>query len=789
MALRLAFDATGIIEANTMVEALIKKARKYLPEDRLALLTEAYQFADEAHSGQTRLSGGPYIEHPLQTAIFLAELRLDPNTLAAALLHDVMEDCDVPYDVLQERFGDEVAKLVDGVTKLTKNEALAERRASVVAELAADSELLTNGQNGTNGPNGTEPSVNGSESTPESPGSGGATGTSAEQGLSEKEQARVESLRKMLMSMAEDIRVVLIKLSDRLHNMRTLKAHKKARRVAIAQETLDIYAPLAHRLGIWEIKWRLEDLAFQHLNPPVYKEISKMLRSKRTEREEYIDRVRNTLSSALEEAGIEAEVTGRPKHIYSIYKKAQKYEAQNMSMGDIYDLFALRVYVRELTDCYAALGVVHSLWRPLPNQFDDYIANAKDNLYQSLHTTVLCEGASPVEIQIRTNEMHEVAEYGVAAHWLYKEGRAADAQFEKKMTWLRQLLDWQRDVTGAEEYVESFKTDIFDSQVYVYTPKGDVKELPAGSTPLDYAYRIHTDVGNRCVGAQVNGKLVPLQYSLQNGDTIHIVTSKTVRGPSLDWLNPNLGYVKTNSARQKIRQWFNKQERRINVQRGKELYSRQIKRLTTDLDETAIANLMGMDSVDELYYSLGVGSLSVSQVATKLSTEEVAPQESQQLPETPTGPAAGIEVLGVGDLLTRIARCCQPLRGDDIIGYITRSRGVTVHRRDCPNITAESVQERLIEVGWGRTQTLYPVNIQIEAYDRVGLLKDATALVSAERVNIAYCVTREVEDRSVISMTVYIKGIDQLNRLFAKLERVKGVIGVARSMEQPALPG
>ena len=753
-----------------MVESLIKKARKYLPEERLGLIVDAYHFADEKHSGQTRLSGEPYIEHPLQTAMFLADLRLDPSTLAAALLHDVMEDCQVPYEELQERFGEEVAKLVDGVTRLTKNEALADRQASVVAELAADAELLTNGATASEVP------ADDVGASPE------------DKERFEKDRAKVESLRKMLMSMAEDIRVVLIKLSDRLHNMRTLKAHTKARRVAIAQETLDIYAPLAHRLGIWEIKWRLEDLAFQHLNPTVYKEISKMLRSKRTEREEYVERVKKSLQDALTEAGIEAEVTGRPKHIYSIYKKTQKYEAQNMSMGDIYDLFALRVYVREVPDCYAALGVVHSLWRPLPNQFDDYVANAKDNLYQSLHTTVLCEGASPVEIQIRTNDMHEVAEYGVAAHWLYKEGRTSDAQFDKKMTWLRQLLDWQRDVSGAEEYVESFKTDIFDSQVYVYTPKGDVKELPAGSTPLDFAYRIHTDVGNRCVGAQVNGKLVPLQYALRNGDTIQIVTSKTVRGPSLDWLNPNLGYVKTNSARQKIRQWFNKQERRIAVQRGKELYSRQIKRLTTDLDETAIAALMGMDSADEIYNSLGVGSLTVSQIANKLSTAEVAPQEAQPLPQTPIGPAAGIEVLGVGDLLTRIARCCQPLRGDDIIGYITRSRGVTVHRRDCPNIAAESVQERLIEVGWGRTQTLYPVNLQIDAYDRVGLLKDATHLVSEERVNIAYCVTREVEDRSVISMTVYIKGIDQLNRLFAKLEGVRGVISVARSMEQPALP-
>ena len=754
-----------------MVDALLKKAEKYLPEDRIDLILDAYRFAAEAHSGQTRLSGEPYIEHPLETAMFLADLRLDPNALAAALLHDVMEDCDVSFEDLEGRFGNDVAKLVEGVSKLTKSEAFVDSQASVVAELAADADLLTEG-------NGASPAP----ASPVTEGSDQAT----EAG--EKERVRVESLRKMLMSMAEDIRVVLIKLSDRLHNMRTLSAHTKARRVAIAQETLDIYAPLAHRLGIWEIKWRLEDLAFRHINPPAYKEISKMLRSKRAEREEYVERVRAELAKALGASGIDAEVTGRPKHIYSIHKKVQKYEAQNMSMGDIYDLFALRVLVRDVSDCYAALGVAHSLWRPLPNQFDDYVANAKDNLYQSLHTTVLCEGASPVEIQIRTHEMHQVAEYGVAAHWLYKEGKPTDSQFEKKMTWLRQLLDWQREVTGAEELVESFRTDIFDNQVYVYTPNGDVKELPAGATPLDFAYRIHTDVGNRCVGAQVNGKLVPLQYSLANGDTVHIVTSKTVRGPSLDWLNPNLGYVRTSSARQKIRQWFNRQERRVNVRRGKDLYGRQIKRLTTDKDETEIATLVGLESADELYYSLGVGSVTVSQIATRLSSDQVPPPEAKPIPLTPTGPAAGIEVLGVGDLLTRIARCCQPIRGDSIMGYITRSRGVTVHRQDCPNIGAESVQERLVDVSWGRSHTLYPVNIQIEAYDRVGLLKDATSLVSEERVNIAYCVTREVEDRSVISMTLYIRGIDQLSRLFAKLEGIKGVVSVARSFEQPVLP-
>ena len=503
-----------------MVATLLAKAGKYLPEDKIGLIADAFRFAENAHDGQVRLSGEPFIEHPLQTALFLADLRLDANALAAALLHDVVEDCGVAVRVLEESFGPEVAKLVDGVTKLTQTELMPEERAS--------------------GPNG-------------------AAGDGAGQAA---------SLRKMLMAMAEDIRVVLIKLADRMHNMSTLKPLPVERRKAIAKETLDIYAPLAHRLGIWEMKWRLEDLAFQHLDTQAYREISKLLRDKRAVREEYIERVRGVLQAELDTAGIEAEVTGRPKHIYSIHKKIAKYAEQNKEVGEIYDLFALRVLVGEVKDCYAALGAVHTKWRPLPGQFDDYIANPKDNLYQSLHTTVLCEDASPVEVQIRSHEMHSLAEYGVAAHWLYKEGETSDAPFEEKMRWLRQLLDWQRDVSGAEEFVESFKTDVFQNQVFVYTPKGDLKELPAGATPLDFAYRIHTDIGHRCIGAKVNAKLVPLNYQLQNGDTVYIMTSKTVRGPTLDWLNPNLGHVKTASAREKIRQWFNRQERRTNIEQG-----------------------------------------------------------------------------------------------------------------------------------------------------------------------------------------------------------------------------
>ena len=720
-----------------MVDTLLAKARKYIPEDRLGIISDAYRFAENAHNGQVRLSGHPFIEHPLQTAMFLADLGLDANALSAALLHDVIEDCDVGFDELEERFGPEVAKLVDGVTKLTKAELISEERS-------------VDGRRG-----------------------------------SEDDLAQAATVRKMLVSMAEDVRVVLIKLADRLHNMRTLKALPRERRTAIAQETLDIYAPLAHRLGIWEIKWRLEDLAFQHINPKAYREISKLLRSKRAAREEYIQRVLDILRAEMSGAGIKAEVTGRPKHIYSIHKKIQSYADQNKEVGEIYDLFALRLLVDNVQDCYAAVGVVHAKWRPIPGQFDDYIANPKDNLYQSLHTTVLCEGASPVEVQVRSHEMHRVSEYGVAAHWLYKEDQKSDARFEEKMTWLRQLLEWQRDVSGAEEFVESFKTDVFQNQVFVYTPKGDLRELPAGATPLDFAYRVHTDVGHRCIGAKVNGKLVPLHYQLQNGDTVHIMTSKTVRGPSLDWLNPNLGYVKTGSARDKVRQWFNRQERKSNIERGREIFQKQLRRLHLTIDEEEIARLSKFGSVDDLYVALGNGTVTLAQVVNKLSTEVITPEEEQRVPIPAVGPASGVEVLGVGDLLTRMARCCNPIQGEEIVGYITRNRGVTVHRSSCPNIEAETERDRLVSVSWGQTQTLYPVRLQIEAFDRVGLLMDITSLVSGERVNIASCVTEELEDISLVSLTVFINGIDQLNRLFSKLEGVKGVTSISRAKPVP----
>jgi GTP pyrophosphokinase len=693
------------------------------------MIERALEFAAAAHEGQKRKSGEDYVEHPISVAEYLADLNLDAPTIAAALLHDVIEDCDVTAEDLRKEFGEDVAKLADGVTKLARMDTITGDAEPLVAR--TDSEA--------------------------------------------------ESLRKMLVAMANDIRVILIKLADRMHNMQTLRALPPDRRVAIAQETLDIYAPLAHRLGMGEIKWQLEDLAFRYIQPNQYRSISTLLSTKRTEREAYIKEVTDVLRDELANAGFDAEVTGRPKHIYSIHRKAQSYAAQGKQMSEIYDLFAVRVLVNTVQDCYGVLGLVHSLWRPVPGQFDDYIANPKENMYQSLHTTVRSIDGLPVEVQVRTHEMHRISEYGVASHWSYKEGGAKSSQFEERMTWLRQLLEWQRDVSGAEEFVESLKTDVFQNQVFVYTPKGDLKELPTGSTPLDFAYRIHTEVGHRCIGAKVNGKLVSLNSQLQNGDTVDIMTSKTVRGPSMDWLNPNLGYINTTSARVKVRQWFNRQARRASIQRGRDLFVKQLRRLSTDLDDGEVAQAMGLDSTDDFFAALGGGVITISDVVNKLSIQEVTPQQDHLVALPATGPASGIQVLGVGDLLTRMAQCCSPIRGDKITGYITRNRGVTVHRETCPNIVNESERERLVEVTWGQTQTLYPVRISIEAWDRVGLLRDVTSLVSEERVNIAACVSEESDDISVISLTVYTDGINQLSRLFSKLEGVEGVIRVIRA--------
>ena len=726
-------------------KTLIERVGAYLPEDSTELVGQAYLYADECHSGQMRQSGDPYIAHPLETALFLADLHLDTHTIVAALLHDVVEDCGVSLEEITLRFGPEVSKLVDGVTKLTRMDDKLQPPAEDVAGLMDDAESL-----------------------------------------------HAESLRKMLVSMAEDIRVVLIKLADRLHNMNTLDALPPEKRKRIAQETLDIYSPLAHRLGIWEIKWRLDDLAFRHLNEEKYREISKILASKRTEREDYIEKVSSTLRDELAKYDITAEVIGRPKGIYSTYLKMEKYQEQGKQLGDIYDLFALRVLVNETADCYKTLGVVHQLWHPIPGQFDDYIGNPKENMYQALHTTVICDGGTPLEVQIKTFELHQIAEYGVAAHWAYKEGNSGDQRFEEKMTWLRQLIDWQREVSGTAEFIESVKQDIFHDQVFVYTPKGRIVELTSGSTPVDFAYKIHTALGHHCIGAKVNGKLVALDTTLENGDTVEVINSKSDRGPSLDWLNPNRGFVRSAGARQSVRQWFRKQERSTNIERGKEVLRRELRRLNQKINDETILGLFKVDTMDDLMADLGSGNIAESLLSHRLAqigheTEEPLAKRRNDLPLTNLN--SGITVLGVGDLLVHIGRCCNPIPGDPIIGFITRIRGVTVHKQDCPSARHEDEPERLVNVQWGKEQQLYPVRIIMKAYDRVGLLRDVTALVSNEGVNIASVVTGDYSNGTVtLSLTCHTTGLDQLNKLFSKLDGVHGCISVTRDHTIMPLP-
>ena len=739
-------DGLGIAVAET-ADKLLDRVASYLPENSMGLIADAYNFAVRSHDGQMRMSGDPYIAHPLEIALYLTELRLDEQTIAASLLHDVVEDCDVPLDELSRRFGPEIAKLVDGVTKLTRLDSRIHDPLNAIANGADDPDSLY-----------------------------------------------AESLRKMLVSMAEDIRVVLIKLADRMHNMRTLDALPPEKRRRIAQETLDIYSPLAHRLGIWEIKWQLEDMAFRHLDVDKYREISRMLAAKRVERETYVDQVSEMLRGQLETVGVKAEVSGRPKNIYSTYRKIKKYEAQGKELRDIYDLFALRVLVDQDADCYRALGAVHQLWRPIPGQFDDYIANPKENLYQALHTTVICAGGTPLEVQIKTHAMHHVSEYGVAAHWRYKEGNTSDVRFEEKMAWLRQLLEWQRDVTGTTEFIESVKQDIFHDQVFVYTPKGRIVELTAGSTPVDFAYKIHTELGHRCVGAKVNGKLVSLDTTLQSGDTVEIMSSKSDRGPSLDWLNPNRGYVRSANARQSIRQWFRKQERGVNIQRGREVLRRELRRLNQKFEDGEVLALFKYDTIEDLLANLGSGGVTESQLAQRLAQARQEPEHplARKRTDLPlSSPTSGITVLGVGDLLTRMGRCCNPIPGDEITGFVTRSRGVTVHKRHCSSVEHEDEKERFVPVEWGQAKQLYPVRVTMRAYDRVGLLRDLTQNVSEEGVNISAVVTNQLTDGTVnLSFNVHTTGLEQLSKLFSKLEGVRSCISVHRehaaSPRQPA---
>jgi guanosine-3',5'-bis(diphosphate) 3'-pyrophosphohydrolase len=717
-------------------DEILARAGEGIPPERAKLIRDAYDFAWNCHDGQKRESGDPYIVHPIDAAVTVASLNLDAAAIMAALLHDVVEDCGVPNADIAERFGADVASVVEGVTKLSR------------LTLARPDDTTWD------------------------------------------DETQADNLRKMFLAMAEDLRVVVVKLADRLHNMRTLAALPRAKQTRIARETADIYAPLAHRLGLGQIASELDDLSFRYLEPERYESISALLAASKEGRERYVAQVEKILRYELQRQGIQAEMSGRAKNIFSIHLKMQKYAEMGKSFNDIYDLIAIRVLVNTVADCYHALGVVHGLWRPLPGLFDDYIANPRDGVYQSLHTTVMGPGARPLEVQIRTYEMHRTAEYGVAAHWRYKEGGKQDRHMEERIAWLRQLLEWQRETTEAEEFVEFVKTDLFKEEVFVFSPKGEIKDLPAGSTPIDFAFRIHTDIGFHCVGARVNGRLVPLTYKLQNGDVVEIITSRA-RGPSRDWLNPNLGYVKTGNARSKIRQWLKRQEREENILRGREMVDRELKRLgvaTTDLLPEML-KWFHLDDAEDLFASVGYGGISLNQITgrTALLLKKDEPEDEIGAIVTPRAPTYGtdIKVLGTGDVLTQIAQCCHPVPGDKIIGYVTRARGVTIHRDDCHNVVNAQEPERLIGVEWGRTNQLFPVAIKIDAWDRVGLLRDLSTIAAEEKVNMTGVRTSEHGDHTTtLSITLETTGVEQLSRLLGKMEGVRGVFAVARVLDQ-----
>jgi GTP pyrophosphokinase len=713
---------------NLMEETqFLAKVRAYLPEEQVALVEKAYNFAREAHQGQLRKSGEPYLEHPLGVAMILAELQFDAATLTAALLHDVPEDCGVSMDEIKINFGDEVAKLVWGTTKLSRLSK---------------------------------------------PVYGGAA----------KRELQVENLRKMLVATAEDLRVIYIKLADRLHNMRTLGVLPRGKRLAIAQETLEIYAPLAHRLGIRSVKWQLEDLAFRYLEPRQYHRVARLVASKREEREGFVNEAIQALSEELNKAGVEAAVSGRPKHVYSIYRKMGKYASQGKDFGDIYDLFGVRILVNSVSDCYKALGIVHSFWHPLPEEFNDFIANPKGNGYQSIHTTVIYRGR-PLEVQVRTYEMDQIAEHGLAAHWHYKEVEKEGESF-KGIDWLPQLVEW-RDEVDSKEFLESVKTDILAEQVFVFTPKGEIKELSKGATPLDFAFRIHTDMGYRCMGAKVNGRLVPLNYNLNNGDVVEIIVAKGEKGPSLDWLNPELGYVKTSHARAKIRQWFKKQDKTQSIEVGKQFLGRELKKSGVTLPSVdEVAPLFGFKNGDDFFAAIGSGSLNPSQIIARLTVSEEQPEELVEVHPSRKVSSASIKVLGIGNLVTNLANCCHPLPGDKILGYITQGRGITVHRRDCPNIINEVEKERLIEVDWGDVEQTYPVAIQVDAGDRIGLVRDISAIIASEGVNITDVNMADHDDVTSLKFSLEVMGAAQLANLISKIYSIWGVIKVRRKGEE-----
>lgn len=730
---------------DKQLQELIEKIKRYAPNGDLDLIEKAYYYGKKAHEGQLRKSGEPYFIHPIAVANILCDMELDMQTIAAGLLHDVVEDTEFTYEDIKNDFGEEIADLVDGVTKLGQIK------------------------------------------------------------YKSKEETQAENLRKMFLAMSKDIRVILIKLADRLHNMRTLKFMPPEKAKAKATETLEIYGGIASRLGIYKVKWELEDIALRYIDSDGYYDLVEKVAKKRSQREDYIERIVHILKGKFDEVNINCDIYGRPKHFYSIYRKMKN---KHKDFEEIYDLMAVRIIVNSVKDCYAVLGMVHTLWKPIPGRFKDYIAMPKPNMYQSLHTIVVGPDGEPLEIQIRTNEMHNIAEYGIAAHWKYKEGKTTvkESKLEEKLQWLRQMMEWEKDLKDPQEFMDALKDDVFNSQVYVFTPKGDVIELPAGSTPIDFAYRVHTNVGNKCVGAKINGRIVTLDYKLQNGNIVEILTSANSSGPSRDWIN----IVQTPNAKSKIRQWFKKERREENIERGSLILEKEFKKYSIPTKDPIIEKYMlqmarkfNQPTVGDLVATIGYGGIMPSQIVPKVKElyEKDCVKKSSEIKvvddinkhsigeqeytkKRKKSSPQGIIVKGVDNILVRFAKCCNPIPGDEIIGYITKGRGVAVHRKDCPNSNLDNdyFKNRLVEVSWENSNNAkFEAEIQIQAEDRRGIINDITHIVAIEKVSLNGINARKGKLNIVsVNLLVEVDSIETLTLLMKKVRAIPGVEDIYR---------